>query len=468
MGKLRDAGRRRHGSVSRGPASSRIRRKQASGLLAALMAGTVCLTIPSRAVTQEPLDSLRDRLERAEEQLALLRQQLATQSQSQVQAKSRVQVELWGLVLANGWRNSGPVNALDGPTLALPASSQSRPTLGGVFRQSLIGLDVLGVRGLGAEVSASVSADFFGGVHLGAGNRRLFPEPRLRIARVEARWPSARGMFGHEVPLVAPEEPVSLASIGSPDFALAGNLWFWLPQLRIGFDIPLPLRIGVDGAVVAPWSGEDPANTGNVDIAEASGRPSLQARVHARWSHGERTGEIGVGTHVGWLRVPDVSGGVASTALDRSWAVVYTARIPIGWFELRGEAYQGELLRGLGGGGIGQNFSVPPPGAPRTLSDGSVANVWGGAFLDRAAWAQLNVSASPAWLIGGGCGVDDPRDSAGSPLRTRNQACEGHLHLRPGGGVVLAVEVRNLRTNFQGFAAPARSTHSNVGIGFEF
>lgn len=404
---------------------------------------------PLEAQAPASPDSILARLERAEEQIALLRQQLATAASSGVQSRSGARVEVWARALANGWRNSGTVNNLDVPVLAFPNAEERPATLGMVLRQTTVGLDFSGVSALGAEVVAAISGDLYGGVQSGSGNRRLFPEPRLRIARAVLRWPMAEIMVGQDVPLIAEEDPVSLASIGIPGFAQAGNLWFWLPQARVSIHTATPVRLGLHGAVMGSWSGDDPAGNGNVDAGERSGRPAFEGRVNARWGEGPTSAEVGVGAHVGWVRRS------GDTSLTTSRAIAITARIPVGWFELRGEAYRGQVLRGLGGGGIGQNFGILTPAfASRPLQD-------------RGAWAQVNLRPTAALLVGTGCGVDDPRDDEG-PQRLRNQACEAHLHLRPAGPLVLGLEVRHLRTNYRIPRTIAMSTHLNLSAGVEF
>ena len=410
------------------------------------------LAQPLMGQTGPERDSILARLERAEEQIALLRQQLAAQSTSQVQARSHASVEISGRVLANGFANSARVNNLDVPQFVLPALGAAAPstspkTLGAVLRQTTLAIDVRGLKALDGDVSAHASADFFGGTQAGTGGRRLFPEPRLRIARAAIRWGGTELMAGQDVPLITPVEPVSLASTGTPNFALAGNLWFWLPQVRATLETPPAsggLRFAVQGAVLAPWSGGDvlPNDPDAVDVAERSQRPFLEGRVRARWGDDDQPGEIGVGGHIGWL-------STGTNALAQGTAVAVTVRVPLtSLFELRGEAYQGRLLRGLGGGGVGQNF-------------GSTA----APINDRGAWAQLNLTPSTTVLLGGGCGVDNPTDADG-PLRRRNSACEGHLNLRPGGSIVLGVEARRLSTLYASGAV--KSTHLNVAAGVEF
>ena len=94
---------------------------------------------------------------------------------------------------------------------------------------------------------------------------------------------------GQEAPPIAEINPSSLASIGIPEFAGAGNLWLWIPQLRIGARVAEAgaVRLGVEAAVLAPTSGDaQTAFFTQPDIAERSGRPYLQGRLRARWGAG--------------------------------------------------------------------------------------------------------------------------------------------------------------------------------------
>lgn len=118
--------------------------------------------------------------------------------------------------------------------------------------------------------------------------------------------------------------------------------------------------------------------------------------------------------------------------------------------ELRGEAYTGRALAGLGGGGIGQNFGLDSA-AVRTS----------------AGWVQLNVRPGTGWEVGAGLAIDDPKDADLDPgtQRLRNFAYEGHVQWRRA-PVVLSAEVRWLQTRYG--AGTVSGTHANVAFGFEF
>jgi hypothetical protein len=420
------------------------------------------------------LDSLRARLARAEAAIALLREQLAGESESAVKTKSRLQVELSAQVLTNTFVTLGRVNNVDVPLTALPppaadATPATNDALGFTLRQTRVGAAASVADVLGGTFSGDLDFDLYGGDQYEAGDRLLFPEPRLRTARAQLVWSRTELMVGSETPLISDLNPMSLAAVGIPDFSGAGNLWNWLAQVRITQEIatmgrgPGSVRWAIQGAVLAPYANTvAPGEPDAVDAAERSRRPTIEARLRARWGEeeergitgtamiGDRGGEIGVGMHRGWV-------ATAPGMLEVSRAVSLDAHIvPVRGVELRGEAYAGQLLRGLGGGGIAQNFGSADPGAP----PGSL----GRPVRDVAGWVQLNVQPHAVLVTGIGCGLDlvDP-DS--NPTRLQNTVCAAHAAWRPMQPLVIGVEYRQLGTRFATGTFGAR--HLNLVLGFE-
>jgi hypothetical protein len=298
---------------------------------------------------------------------------------------------------------------------------------------------------LGGAFLGDVSLDFYGGQQPSTGGR-TFPLLRLRTARAIVHWQAAEVLVGQETPLIAGLNPVSPSSVGTPDFVAAGNLWLWLPQIRLSGDVGSDLRLGAQIAVLAPTSGDAAgAFDTDLDAAERSGRPYLQARVRARWGEAETAGEVGCGVHQGWIAVP------GDARLRQSQAFACDAKLPLTrHFELRGEGYAGQALRGLGGGAIGQNIGAGSASVPT-----------------RAGWMQMNVKPAFALEGGGGCGVDDPDDAklpAGS--RLRNAACAAYAILRPSGPLFMGLEYRRIRTTYA--AGPFTNDHLAIALGFEF
>ena len=399
----------------------------------------------SRTSAARSADSLSERLRRAEEAIALLREQLAAQAEASVQSASRARVELFGRVLANGFVNTDSVNNNDVPQFAAPSGGREQGGMGGAIRQTSFGVRVDVPSVMGARFNGELHADFFGGQQVSVGGRH-FPLMRVRTARGVLTWPRGELMFGQEVPLIAGVNPVSVASFGTSEFASAGNLWLWLPQLRGSWTVWAPVGLAIQGALLAPTTG-DPVgsfDTG-LDAAERSNRPYLQGRVRMQWGADDARGEIGAGIHRGWVKR-------ANGSLVSSRAVAVDAVVPLNRFlEVRGELYRGQALRGLGGGGIGQNLTTT-----------------GNAVRDGGAWGQVVVRPSTLVDLGGGCGVGDPKDVANLPARRlRNVACEAHVTAHPGGPVVASLGLRRHRTTYDAIGV-ARNTHVNLGLGFEF
>jgi hypothetical protein len=438
-----------------------------------LVLGAVCL-LPSivrgqAAARPDSLspDSLAARLARAEAAIALLRQQLATESQSTVHTRSRLQLELTGRILTNAFVTLGRANNVDVPLVALaPSNVVEDDAFGVTARQSRIGGVVTVTEVLGGEFIGDVDLDFFGGVQNGPGDRRLFPEPRLRTTRARLRWARTEIMVGLDDPLISQLNPVSLAASGVPNFSGAGNLWNWLGQLRLSQAIGTtklartPVRWTVQGAVLAPYAGaQTPGEPDAVDAGERSVRPALEARMQAQWgdstnaggtdaSIGDGGGEIAVSVHRGW--VANGEGG-----RQTSHAVAMDARISVvPRLELRGEAYAGRLLRGLGGGGIGQAFGRP-------LAAGTL----GPPIRDVAGWGQLNGQVLPSLLLGSGCGVDVIKEED-RPTRMRNTVCAAHVLWRPSEPIVVGLEFRGVSTRYD-TGTTGRASHINLGLGFE-
>jgi hypothetical protein len=420
----------------------RTSRKIARGLGRLL---AVLLIARSAAAQGTTADSLAERLRRAEAAIAALQVQIAEQAQSGVQARSRARMELTGRVVVTGFGNSRRVNNVDNPQFVRPDTTPGVPVrgIGMAIRQTRLGLAASVADVLGGNFNGDLDVDFYGGQQPSSGGR-TFPLLRLRTARGFVRWSNAELMIGQESPLISGVNPVTPAAIGTPEFAAAGNLWLWLPQIRFGVENTGRVRFGFQGAVLAPTSGDAVAAFDtDYDLAERSQRPYLQARLRAKWGEGggETTREVGCGIHQGWL--------VPAAARVDSRAVACDAVLPVSeLLELRGEYFYGEGLRGLGGGGIGQNFT--------TLNE---------PLRSKGGWAQVNVRPSAVLRLGVGCGVDHPDAGA---ARRRNDACATYAMLRPVGPLFFGAELRRLRTGYANANARYTNDHVTLAAGFEF
>jgi hypothetical protein len=376
---------------------------------------------------------------------ALVGTSLAAQAPAPAPAAAPTRtVEFSGLILVNGFFNSARVNNSDVPQFAL-ADTNPVSGGGGSMRQTRLRLLVTESDVLGGTGSAELDADFFGGQPSAGG--RTFPVLRLRRAVATVSWGHTELLFGQETPLVAGREPRSLASVGFPDFAGAGNLWLWIPQARFGFETGVTLRLGVQGAVLAPTSnGNSGAFLTQPDSAERTGRPFAQGRIKLGWGRSDDPSEIAVGGHIGWIRGFDAATG---DSLVQSSAVTLDARLALGEIEILGEAFMGQALGVLGGGGVGQTIGLA--GVPVRTKGG---------------WGQLNLRLRRDFTVGGGCGIDDPDDADLLPTGAlRNLACAGMAEWRAG-PLVVGVEVRRLQTEYA--SGEFTATHVNVAAGWKF
>jgi len=382
----------------------------------------------------------------------MLQKQLAEQATTAAQTRSRIQLELTGRVVVNAFSNERRVNNVDDPQFVRRDTFSLLPLngLGMSVRQTMLGMRANVSDVLGGSFHGAMDVDFFGGQQPSSGGR-TFPLVRVRTAHGTLQWTHGELLAGQEIPLFSPLNPISPAAVGTPGFVAAGNLWLWLPQIRGTLETGSGVKLGLQAAVLAPTSG-DPVGAFDTDFdpAERSRRPYLESRVRLRWGEFERAGEAGCAVHIGWVEFPNVLNGSRLTSKGTGC----DARIPFtSWLEFRGEAYTGQLMRGLGGGAIGQGIGPGPV---------PVEN--------QAGWAQLNAHTLSNVFAGGfGCGADHP-DAADLPhdntARLRNTTCAIYAIVKPGGPVFVGAEVRRIATQYT--IARFDNNHFNLALGFEF
>jgi hypothetical protein len=421
------------------------------GIRLALAAGL--LSVSSLAASAQQ-DSTQARLRALEATVEMLQKQLAEQATTAVQTRSRIQLELTGRVVINAFSNERRVNNVDDPQFVLRDSAILIPSngFGMAVRQTILGFRTQVSEVAGGTFRGVMDVDFYGG-QLPSSGGRTFPLLRLRTAHGTIHWPHGEIMAGQEIPLVSPQNPISPAAVGTPGFVAAGNLWLWLPQIRGTIETGSKLKLALQGAVLAPTSGDAVGTFDTVfDVAERSRRPYLETRVRLRWGEDpSQQSEFGCGAHIGWVAVPTVLHPQLDSTLQ-SKVIGCDVRASIfDWLELRGEAYGGQLARGLGGGAIGQGIGVN--GRP---------------VHNSAWWGQLNLRPISQVQLGVGCGVDEPHSNLipAANTRYRNQACAVYSIVRPAGPVFIGGEVRQMRTNYQ--TQSLRNHHLNLALGFEF
>lgn len=442
---------------------------RARGLVLAIGLGSPLVVRAQRAAVTTrdsvvpSIDSLAARLARAEEAIALLRHQLATEAGSVVKTRSRLQLELSGRVQTNAYYANARVNNSEVPlflreTDGVPVGRSGTPgvRLSGLsIRQTTLGASLSVDSVLGATFVGDADIDFFA-----TGTDAIpTPRPRLRTARAQLLWSRTELLIGADAPVIADVDPVSLATVGVPGFATAGNLWNWLPQVRLSRDMAIvalrttTLRIGAQVAMLAPTTGDvHAAELDGVDAGDRAGRPAIEARVRVRWGASDapddQRGEIGIGMHRGWSRT-------AGDTLSTNQAVALSARVGLTrGLSFRGEAYHGRAVRGLGGGAIGQNTGAP-----------AVGQTLGAPLRNMAGWAQLVMHLRPTLSTGVGCGTDVV-NLEDRPDRQRNTSCAANMAWHPTQPVLFGIEYRTLATRYA--SGTRRGSHVNLTAGFEW
>jgi len=117
------------------------------------------------------------------------------------------------------------------------------------------------------------------------------------------------------------------------------------------------------------------------------------------------------------------------------------------WVEVRGEFFTGQALRGLGGGGIGQNAAAG-------------SNV---PLYTKGGWAQINLRPRQVVHAGAACGIEHPDARA---LRRRNDSCSSYVIIRLAGPLFYGGEFRRTRTGYA--ATRFTNDHVTLAAGFEF
>jgi regulator of replication initiation timing len=394
--------------------------------------------------------NLQDRLSNLEEQLQLVHQEIAEQSQTKVESGSKYRLRLSGIILVNLFDNRGSVDNLDYPAIAVPPESgYSNSAFSGSLRQSQIALQAFGPDIAGAHTSADVRIDFGGGFPASSNGTNM-GIVRLRTGVVRLDWSNTSIIAGQDQLFFAPTNPTSLASLAVPPLAYAGNLWAWAPQVRIEhrFDLSDGSRLLLQGGILESLSGEivEPEESeGGYDRlptqGEQSGQPAYAGRI--AWSH-----------HLfGQQMIAGVGGyfGRQNWGFNRNinaWTTTADLTVPLGnLFQFSGEFYRGNATGGLGGG-IGQSV------------------VWNGNIYDAGTvvhgldsaggWVQLKFRPNPKFEINGALGDDNPFASElqayqGNPsylgfLITRNFSPFVNFIYEPRANVVFSTEYRRLKT----------------------
>jgi hypothetical protein len=381
------------------------------------------------------------------EDIEILKSASAQQQQTKVESSSRFPVRLTGLVLFNSFLNQGTVDQIDLPSSALlPSTASSNTSTGASLRQTILGLEGTGPVLGGAQTSARVSMDFFGGV-TGSATSGPAGTVRLRTAAISAAWTHDRLEANYDTPLISPLSPDSFATVAQPSLAWSGNLWTWAPQFvwthsfaLAKADRAFTFQLGLlDTQTLNAASNLTQRSIG---AGEASGQPSYETRLAYNSGKDEHDFELGIG---GFYGRQDYKG---NQQVD-TWATTADWRIPLsGRLHLSGEFYRGRGLGDLGGGAYRNTVTYSFPNSTATYLR---------ALDAEGGWLQWSYKLSSTLNANASVGQDS---ASGSELRNsvplsgagpiffyaRNRSIVGNLIFRPWSSVLLSPEYRRLQS----------------------
>jgi hypothetical protein len=420
-------------------------------------------TNPSTALASTQLE---ERVQKLEENTSLLGSKIDEQYQTKVESASKYRARLHGIVLMNAFRNLGASDNLDFPDYAEPVPpGWPSATLGATLRQSEIGFEIFGPNLAGARTSADVQLDFAGGFPA-TGNGVDFGIVRLQTANLRFDWEHTSVVAGQDSLFISPLSPTSFASLATPTFAFAGNLWAWTPQLRVEhrFSISDQQTLTIQAGILDNLDWQYPYDRflRTPQAGELSGQPAYGYRT--AWSRPlhERPLSFGVAGYYGrqdwtWDRYVDAWAGMAD------WQIPILPRVA-----LSGEFYRGRGIGGLGGA-IGTSILYGgDPRSPFTPIRG--LNTAGG-------WAQLKFQATPKIEFNGVFAEDNAfaGDARGfatdqnnfGQILGRNRGALANVVFRPRSDLLLSAELRRLRT-FPVYSSSNVANQVNLSIGILF
>jgi len=384
-----------------------------------------------------------------EEEYQLLSGKVDDQYQTKVESASKYRMRLSGIVLMNLVSNQGALDNIDLPTLAYARPpGGSGGSFGATLRQSEIGFEAFGPAVAGAKTKADLQLDLAGGfpsVPNGINSGLV----RLRTATMRMDWTNTSLVVGQDAIFFSPNSPTSFATLAIPALTYAGNLWGWVPQIRVEHKVALGEESSLifQGGILDPVSGEVPGAEPGTSYyrqagpGEASRQPAYGTRI--AWTRNVfgqplRVGIGGYYTRQDYAFNRNVDGWAGMTDFD----------LPLNrQFSLSGKFYRGRALGGLYGG-IGRSvlFSGDP-----TLASTEVQ-----ALDSIGGWAQLKYRPANKWEFNAAFGMDNPYasdlkyfeypQSYGDATLARNQAGFVNMIYRPRSDLLFSAEYRHLTT----------------------
>ncbi len=410
---------------------------------------------PAAQISQDDWDLLNERVEE--------------QRQTKVESGSKFRLKLSGIALFNVFDNTGNVDNLDLPSIAVPKFA-GFPVggLGASVRQSIVGLTGIGPEIFGARTSAELQMGFYGGLPSGY-NATTSGIANLRIARVRFDWSDTSVVAGLDTPFFSPNMPTTYMSVAVPGFASAGNLWTWTPTIRVeqrfgGAGSPFKVEAGL----LDPSSNINYTTNNNLRApspSESSRLPTYAIRASYNKKSEEHPASFGV---AGVYSPQEFYGGYN----QEGWAATMDWKFAlVPHTELSGQFFTGRGIDGFGG--IPENpYPVQNQFLYTTLTARLLAEVGviGG-------WSQLKckVNAQNEFNVAAGTGGRNSASlrralSASFPallIPGRNEMMFANYIFRPRSDLVFSAEYRRIRT-YEAIGAPDIAGQVGLAVGFLF
>ena len=380
-------------------------------------------------------------LEEIQEKQAIEESQIATHEVTKVETESKYPLSVSGLLLFNGFVNTRQVDIAPSPAYALPGSGST----GFSIRQTVLGLDARGPHVFGATSHGDLRVDFF--ANGAQSNYAASGILRLRTAHAALDWGHTQSFVEYDRSILEPNAPSSLVAIAQPELAWAGDLWSWNPQIGVSHEFSLfdSVHIQTQAALIDSSDPQIPSSTATpspVTQTERSRWPGTEARIAFLHGTADDGLKLGVGGYFSPHRNDD---GERFNA----WAGTVDSQIPLSrFFEITANAYRGQALAGLGGGGY-VNYIYQYAGSTEIAR----------ALDDVGGWAQLKAKAGQKIEMNAGYGIDNPFvkeiHTALLPLKTpsyggltRNRSFFSNIIYSPSAYLLFSLEYRRFWTNY--------------------
>jgi len=286
-----------------------------------------------------------------------------------------------------------------------------------------------------AHVSGKIEIDFY--------NTSLAPQSdsraalRMRHAYLKLAWSEWSLLFGQTVDVISPLMPIVNNDQVMWD---AGNLGDRRPQIRAEWarasgesKFIVQTEAGLTSAI--DNQDLDPAGTYGTGYSdgEASGLPTLQARVAYAFPLAGQKAEVGIYGHQAW-EDPDGTFGGESRFESKAYGLDISLPLYKDRLSLKSELFQGENLDDVRGG-IRQGINATT----------------GEEIESKGGWAELGFKTSATNSLHAGYATDDPEDSdlnAGGRAENEVWYLASRWNFKP---VTIGLEYLNWTTDYVGF-----------------